>query len=144
MAIVSRLSVDKAKSVKKAVKRGLTQRLRERVGMGDSSGSDSSDSESESGDEASKKKLKDGDETLKGDGNRELAESEEKSRGRSRKKRVPEGDIEMSPVETPKKSGFQIQISNLEQSMPADAVLGKEGAQDVRAINHFPVLNSCL
>ncbi|KAF9220570.1 DUF21-domain-containing protein [Gyrodon lividus] len=46
MAIVSRFSVEKAASVKKVAKRTLTQRLRERVGMGDSSdSSDSSDDE---------------------------------------------------------------------------------------------------
>ncbi|KAF7760876.1 hypothetical protein Agabi119p4_10285 [Agaricus bisporus var. burnettii] len=54
MAIVSRYSVEKAQSVKKAVKRGLTQRLRARVGMGESdspstSSSSSSDDESDSG-----------------------------------------------------------------------------------------------
>ncbi|RXW20056.1 hypothetical protein EST38_g5808 [Candolleomyces aberdarensis] len=47
MAIVSRFSVEKAASAKKAVKRGLTQRLRERVGMGDSDSSSSSSSSSE-------------------------------------------------------------------------------------------------
>ncbi|KAH9946596.1 DUF21-domain-containing protein [Amylocystis lapponica] len=48
IAIVSRFSVERAASVKQAVKRGLTQRLLGRVGMGDSdSGSDSSDSDDE-------------------------------------------------------------------------------------------------
>ena len=50
MAIVSRFTVDQAVSVKKAVKRGLTQRLRDRVGMGDSD-SNSSLSSSDSEDE---------------------------------------------------------------------------------------------
>jgi metal transporter CNNM len=72
MAIVSRFSVAKAESVKKAVKRGLTQRLRERVGMGDSSGE-----EGEEGGKEGKGKEDEGDgdtstsgdgETLKGDG----------------------------------------------------------------------------
>ncbi|KAF8888401.1 hypothetical protein CPB84DRAFT_1786278 [Gymnopilus junonius] len=48
MAIVSRFSVEKAASVKKAVKLGLTQRLRKRVGMGDSSDSDTDSSDDES------------------------------------------------------------------------------------------------
>jgi metal transporter CNNM len=43
IAIASRISVEKAVSVK-VVKRGLTQRLRDRVGMGES---DSSDEEGE-------------------------------------------------------------------------------------------------
>lgn len=47
MAIVSRLSVDKAKSVKKAVKQSLTQRIRQKVGISDDSSSSSSSSESE-------------------------------------------------------------------------------------------------
>ena len=44
MAIVSRFSVEKAKSVKKAVKQSLTQRIRQTVGISDDS---SSSSESE-------------------------------------------------------------------------------------------------
>ena len=50
MAIVSRFSVEKAKSVQQEVKKGLTQRLKDRVGMGDSSSSSESSSD-ESGDE---------------------------------------------------------------------------------------------
>jgi len=51
MAIVSRFSVEKAKSVKKAVKRGLTQRIRQSVGISDDSdsSSDSGDSEDDTG-----------------------------------------------------------------------------------------------
>ncbi len=51
IAIVSRISVDKAASVKQAIKKGLTKRLKETI-MGDSSSStsdSSSDSESEEG-----------------------------------------------------------------------------------------------
>lgn len=40
MAIVSRLSIEKAASVKKVVKRGLTQRIKSSVGISDSSDSD--------------------------------------------------------------------------------------------------------
>ena len=47
MAIVSRFSVEKAKSFKKAVKHGLTQRIRQTVGISDDSSSSSSSSESE-------------------------------------------------------------------------------------------------
>src|ERR1700722_11147436 len=49
IVIVSRFSVEKAASVKKAAKRGLTQRLRERVGMGDTDSSSSSSSDEENG-----------------------------------------------------------------------------------------------
>ncbi|KAF9444552.1 DUF21-domain-containing protein [Macrolepiota fuliginosa MF-IS2] len=49
MAIVSRYSVEKAQSVKTAVKRGLTQRLRARVGMDPDSSSSSSDEGTDSG-----------------------------------------------------------------------------------------------
>ena len=48
MAIVSRFSVSKAKSVKKAAKQSLTQRIRQRVGISDDSGSSSSTSSSSS------------------------------------------------------------------------------------------------
>lgn len=94
MAIVSRLSVEKAASVKKVVKRGLTQRLRDRVRMGDTdSSSSSSDDEDEKVKVKERKKTKktklrdvekalegetavsdddmDGEATLKGDGTRE-------------------------------------------------------------------------
>ena len=51
MAIVSRFGVDKAKSVKKAAKQSLTQRIRQKVGISDDSGSssESEDSEGEAG-----------------------------------------------------------------------------------------------
>ena len=51
MAIVSRFSAAKAKSVKKAVKQGLTQRIRQTVGISDdsSSSSEGEDSEDEAG-----------------------------------------------------------------------------------------------
>ena len=63
MAIVSRFGVGKAKSVKKAVKQSLTQRIRQKVGMPDDSGSssESEDSEDETGSTgtgASKPKLR--------------------------------------------------------------------------------------
>ncbi|KNZ82305.1 Protein MAM3 [Termitomyces sp. J132] len=127
MAIVSRFSVEKASRiltllsmpnacVKKAAKRSLTQRLRMRVGMGDS---DSSDDEKdvESGAGSDRK--------LSG-----VEEVEEKGQG-----------VETMVVEEPKKttrSSFQLpraaasmaSMSGLEQSMPADAVLGKEGAKE--------------
>jgi metal transporter CNNM len=47
MAIVSRFSVERAKSVKKAVKQSLTQRIRQTVGISDDSGSSSESEDSE-------------------------------------------------------------------------------------------------
>ena len=49
MAIVSRFSVERAESVKKAVKQSLTQRIRQTVEISDDSGSisESEDSENE-------------------------------------------------------------------------------------------------
>ncbi|KAF8830058.1 hypothetical protein HHX47_DHR2000685 [Lentinula edodes] len=125
-----------AASVKKAVKHSLTQRLRERV-MGDSS--DSSDDEKEKDPRFEKKfrrrrKIKnieerseDGEDTLKG-------EHTDDSTSRSHIK-CPIDDNEDRPKS--RRSSFQLSraaaglasISNLEQSMPADAVLAKEGAE---------------
>ena len=47
MAIVSRFSVEKAKSVKKAVKQSLTERIRQTVGISDDSSSSSESEDSE-------------------------------------------------------------------------------------------------
>ncbi|KAF5378150.1 hypothetical protein D9615_007632 [Tricholomella constricta] len=167
MAIVSRFSVDKAASVKKAVKRGLTQRLRERVGMGDS---DSSDEEKDIEGSAKIAGVKEGDEaTLRDDGvldkdfahslpayNQTLNSRAPKSfRGRSRIMRTVSAGretVEMEDTEKQEqglegkneegrrasKSGFQLPKAaagmasrfTLEQSMPADAVLAKENADE--------------
>lgn len=159
-----------AASVKKAVKRGLTQRLRERVGMGDS---DSSDEEKES----VEKKNKDAEEaTLEGDGIWEkdyapgTARSSKKktSRGQGKPARSASGarDIELgviddhketieegkktgrSTFQLPKAAASMVSMSMLEQSMPADAVLAKEGAEEVRCLPQilpvYFVLKSCI
>ncbi len=55
IAIVSRFSVERAVSVKAAVKSGLTQRIRNHVGMGDSDSSSASSSDSESDTESGKR-----------------------------------------------------------------------------------------
>ena len=47
MVIVSRFSVELAKSVKKAIKQSLTQRIRQTVGISDDSGSSSESDDSE-------------------------------------------------------------------------------------------------
>ncbi|KAJ6541667.1 hypothetical protein B0H19DRAFT_1174110 [Mycena capillaripes] len=174
MAIVSRFSVDKAASVKKAVKRGLTQRLRERVGMGDSDSSDEEEKEKEkdSKHHARRKKVKDIEEgieeefegdTLGGDahananvnghgnlnGNPVFEQDfAAPNRGRGggpgaagpgRTKegsRDREKDLDGAPksrrtsFQLPRVAAGMTSMSMLEQSMPADAVLGKAGAEE--------------
>lgn len=149
--------------MKKAVKRGLTQRLRERVGMGDTD-SDTESSDEEKGknfvtEKKTRRKLlgghkrskdieegtEDG-ETMKdaespgamaelGMEGRDSMEVDEKGhgdevKGAAQKKGASE-DGKRGRI-----SGFQLpsgmtSMSMLEQSMPADAVLAKEGAAEV-------------
>ena len=175
MAIVSRLSVEKAQSVKKVAKRGLTQRLRERVGMGDSgSSSESSEDESESeeggkkkkrgrrkkvkGDEKEKKEKEkedstppfapndmDGEATLLGEpaagGTISEKDFAAASPGLSKVKSAGT-DLEMGVVANKDKTKRSSSVKHgrfgscgLEQMMPADAVLGKEGAEDVSMLS---------
>ncbi|KAF7347244.1 CNNM transmembrane domain-containing protein [Mycena venus] len=176
MAIVSRFSMEKAASVKKVVKRGLTQRLRERVGMGDSDSSD--EEEKESKHNARKKKVKDieegieedfegdtlGDdvypngsgnghlnENANGTGNNRVVEKDfsptrgrgggvagrmaatkEGSRSRDRENLKDDGvpKSRRTSFQLPRAAAGMTSMSMLEQSMPADAVLGKEGAEE--------------
>lgn len=151
MAIVSRFSVEKAASVKKAVKRGLTQRLRERVGMGDS------ESDSEAGEDDNNyslrtmktrtqrsilTKLKNGD-LEEGTENDDVTLPINKADKSEPKEEViaspdisknGEGSKKTSRTRTsfqlPKVASAMTSISNLEQSMPADAVLAKAGAAE--------------
>lgn len=125
MAIVSRFSVEKAASVKKAVKRGLTQRLRERVGMGDS---DSSDDEK--------------DVEANGNGRLSRVQEHEEDDGVYEKdfaKHNPPAYTEDSSTprkprsirgRLPRAAASMASMSMLEQSMPADAVLAKEDANE--------------
>lgn len=168
MAIVSRFSMDQAVSVKKAVKRGLTQRLKDRVGMGDSDSSSSSSSDSEDDETSTKGSpvlrrkpfsrvfTKDDSDsehstTVKSDGQaepdvREVGSSTGKRSfrvgGGKRKKKT--NDIEMGiaeEAEGAKSSSSKVRMGNLtlpkasfgrwEQNMPADAVLTKQGADEV-------------
>ncbi|KAF9005221.1 hypothetical protein BDQ17DRAFT_1354066 [Cyathus striatus] len=153
MAIVSRFSKEKAASVKKAVKRGLAQRFRERVGMGDSSDSDSDSEKDSSGDEKSsgkaRKKRSAHRRLISSLRNRDIEEGTED--GETLKEEAPShSPIEIEPNlksqrkitivdsedgKRSKRTSFQIPrpsvgISGLEQSMPADAVLAKEGAEE--------------
>lgn len=123
MAIVSRFSVEKATSVKKVAKRTLTQRLRQSVGISDSTdSSDSSDEEgsnsrhnasAEDGKERSKGvSLVDGSEaeaTIQGDVTAGLNDAEKEVQGpsngerngvRSKQRHQPrKRDLEAGPVE---------------------------------------------
>jgi len=155
-----------AASVKKAVKRGLTQRLRARVKMGDT------DSDTDSGEEdkvfntnrKSRKhdkfkdalRLKDLNENNStNDAVTDWTEAQnnlvwsvhdaEKSGQQSAAIPVTEGDskiTEKDEVKKNKHTAFQLpklgsgmtSMSNLEQSMPADAVLNKESAAKVLEI----------
>ncbi|KAJ6520542.1 hypothetical protein C8R45DRAFT_955523 [Mycena sanguinolenta] len=163
MAIVSRFSAEKAASVKKAVKRGLTQRLRERVGMGDSDSSDEEEKEKEKTSKHNtrkKKKVKDIEEGIEEDfegdtlgddaypngngyanGNRPLErESSLTTRGRGgaivgRTTKESSRDRDKDGTPKSRRTSFQLpagmtSMSMLEQSMPADAVLGKAGAEE--------------
>ncbi|KAG6833290.1 hypothetical protein H0H87_008922 [Tephrocybe sp. NHM501043] len=160
MAIVGRFSVEKAISVKKAVKRGLTQRLRERVGMGDSDSSDEEkDEEKEIEGNGKLDDVKEAEEaTLRDDGATEhdlvsqgkTVSRRKPSRGRSRiiattpSNPLPTDEKDLNADEAfddgtkksprssfhlPRTAASMVSMSALEQSMPADAVLGKEGAE---------------
>lgn len=154
MAIVSRFSVEKAKSVKKAVKRGLTQRLREKVGMSDGDSTESETDEEEEEESQSKssktRNRKDAEATSKSDGVREKDfategssgdTKAEKEKSKSRKKSKRDGeDVEIGDVKGDedaekiqgRKTMFQMtNLNGREQSMPADAALTKESANEV-------------
>ncbi|KAH9987909.1 hypothetical protein BJV74DRAFT_963704 [Russula compacta] len=161
MAIVTRTSIDKASSLKKVVKKGITQRIKNRVGISDSS-SDSSSDETPQNSRHKRRTIisvrrntsedSDGTGTLpseatsdKDQGGR--AFSFRKKRKRS-KKRVRQEDVEMGVVkpgsqteseskleggQSQSKKASLVQFAmtpGLEQSMPADAVLTKEGANE--------------
>ncbi|KAK0212606.1 DUF21-domain-containing protein [Desarmillaria ectypa] len=128
MAIVSRFSVEKAQSVKKAVtgKRGLTRRFLERVGMGDSSEESGEEIDNHSGADETLR----GD-TLKGDGILEkdfaTEEAGKKRQGGRKKRKNVDDDVELGNLEG--KKGLTSMLA-LEQTMPADAVLAKERAEE--------------
>ncbi|KAJ7647586.1 DUF21-domain-containing protein [Roridomyces roridus] len=122
IAIVSRFSVEKAKSVKKAVKRGMTQRLREKVGLGDSSDSDSSDDEDEGTTTAAEG-------SSKGD---DAAGVVVKDYAADPEAGVPvKGSRSRRGSKEAGERGMSFAMTGLEQSMPADAALGKAGADEL-------------
>lgn len=156
MAIVSRFSVEKAASVKKVAKRSLTQRLRERVGMGDSSDEDDDSKEKDNtqnnNEEWASQEIScadeldvDGQSTLRGDDKDSAIHIPQRAvrtgrgRGRPSQRGRVRRDIEMGiikeqadPNDTAKEKKLRIprSASALEQSIPDDAVLTKEGAED--------------
>lgn len=156
MAIVSRFSVEKATSVKKVAKRSLTQRLRERVGMGDSSDEDEDGKEKDNTKNKDEGKASqeiscadeldaDGQSTLRGDDKDSAIHIPQRAvrtgrgRGRPSQRGRVRRDIEMGIIkeqaaqnDTGKEKKLRIprSASALEQSIPDDAVLTKEGAED--------------
>ncbi|KAF9072391.1 hypothetical protein BDP27DRAFT_1320381 [Rhodocollybia butyracea] len=158
MAIVSRFSREKAASVKKVVKQSLTRRLRERV-LGDSDSSDEEKEPSNEEKITRRRKIKDIEEGSE-DGEATLKSERPdgfSSRTISRSNASIGPDItditaadftaiDKELVVTPgngtrpksRRTSFQLSraavgmtsISNLEQSMPADAVLAKEDAEE--------------
>ncbi|EIW77793.1 DUF21-domain-containing protein [Coniophora puteana RWD-64-598 SS2] len=144
MAIVSRYSEEKAASVKKVVKRTLTQRLRERVGLDSDSSSDEDEATEYTEGDADNKSIKGREVTFAepmgngiGDpqrndgvvehdyahGPRRTNSARGRGRGRPRVRAQRQPDLEMGvmkPIKGP-----------AEQSMPADAVLAKKGAEQL-------------
>ncbi|KAI5119681.1 hypothetical protein M0805_009625 [Coniferiporia weirii] len=150
LAIISRLSVDRAQSVKKAVRKGLTQRLLGALHGDSSSDTDDDNSEDEEVDTAvgSDKKGDScvGDSTSTGDDaadrendSKKIKFEEERGGLRGRKKRKnnkrnSQGDLEKGDQEEEaKRNKERIRKPALEQRMPADAVLSKANAEEYLA-----------
>lgn len=183
--------MNQAASVKREVKQGLTQRLRQRVGMGDTDSDTSSDSDDsdatalkKAGGEAVVPKKKwgsrrrglmgrtiskgsskgstrdveegaegDGDagsETVKDEGSQRGGDEKEKGSEKEKNKEGMEGKDMGTSTITPaahvkkmaeRKRGTTVVggLSQLEQSMPADAVLAKAGAAEVRCVMSWTV-----
>lgn len=171
MAIVTRTSVAKASSLKKAVKKSITQRIKSRVGISDSS-SDGSDDEPQrsrrkpqktlrimersDASEDSVTRVSDRDGTLASEATSDKDEgghsfSFRRKRKRN-KKRTRLEDVELGVVKPEPHSGSEPNPEDihsqpkrpnlaqfaltpgLEQNMPADAVLAKEGANEVSQV----------
>ncbi|RPD63797.1 DUF21-domain-containing protein [Lentinus tigrinus ALCF2SS1-6] len=139
MAIVGRFSVEKAKSVQQEVKKGLTQRLKDRVGMGDSSDSDS-DSDESGSEAAASASASDREATLRGDkpdGKKKHHRWGKKNKKRKSKDAEGKDDVEMGDLqkETQRQGAISTGIAKAlsigrEQSLPDDAVLGLQQADD--------------
>jgi len=158
-----------AASVKKAVKRGLTQRLRARVGMGDTDSDTNSDEDEKTYSVGQKKRrrnihqTKDSSENIATDGPSDTAGNLEKAMGtpNSGEKTLQESDVvcivdgdqkhikeegkrgKTTAFQLPKIASGMTSMSMLEQSMPADAVLTKEGAAEVLKKKILLLCSSC-
>lgn len=113
MAIVSRFSVEQAKVVKEAVKTGLMQKSKKSVGMSDSEDEAEIDTDDE----------QDG-LSAKGQDEKTPTLPEQVT------EKVP-GGIYNQGDNTKNDKDVVTKPQRLEQSMPADAVLGKDGAAEV-------------
>jgi metal transporter CNNM len=141
MAIVSRFSEERAQSVQHEVKKGLTQRLMERVGMGDSESDTDGDSDSE---------VTDGDGSATGSTNGSVKKKGWKMSFRKKSKKSITADVEKGdtsanheksadegddtqPTEPtlPQSVWAKLLATGREQAMPDDAVLAKADAKDV-------------
>ncbi|KAI0789098.1 hypothetical protein C8Q75DRAFT_170844 [Abortiporus biennis] len=158
IAIVSRFSQEKAMSVKHEVKKGLTRRLKDRVGMGDSSSSSSSDSSS---DESDGETVGSSPTATNGDGEKDVdsgVKGRVKRRWRKARKHkkkdgkhdidvekadggdgVGAGEKESSPEEKENKEKEDVKTHGTwsvvtsigrEQNLPDDAVLAKDGVKE--------------
>ncbi|KIK68906.1 hypothetical protein GYMLUDRAFT_34910 [Collybiopsis luxurians FD-317 M1] len=132
IAIVSRFSVEKAKSVKQAVKQTFTQRLKQRVGIDGDSSDSSSDSSSESDIEGSstkskrrsfRKRFKRGEKRSKEEVDKDATLKGESDLGQPEPEQVEMRKVVSGP------GAFG--ISKLEANMPADAVLTSDGAAEL-------------
>jgi len=142
VAVVSRMAIEKAASVKAEVKKSLTRKLKDRIGIDDS---DSSSSESDS--EKSETGEDDKDATLRGDG-----KSKRSWRRKKKSKKSAENEADTSEakadlgnaekgqsrgneqMKSDSKGGLAVTWAKVasngrEQSMPDDAVLAKDGAK---------------
>lgn len=141
--------------MKREVKQGLTQRLRQRVGMGDTDSDTDSDDEKK-GQTVARKKWGGRRRLIGGSsskGARDIEEGNEDSdtikESRSSgyeldAQRVDEKEVEakddngVGKKSTERRKSMVAGLSVLEQSMPADAVLAKAGAAEVKlAFNNF-------
>ncbi|THH00799.1 hypothetical protein EW026_g1787 [Hermanssonia centrifuga] len=136
MAVISRFGEEKAASIKHQVKKGLTQRLLERVGMADSS---DSDSDSDTDDEA---------EGQEGGGSASGSLKRNWRKSFRQKRKNPSTDAEQgevvngtiqgeraagpeeSELEMPRSTWEKLMGRGREQNMPDDAVLAKEEAKE--------------
>jgi metal transporter CNNM len=132
--------------VKREVKQGLTQRLRQRVGMGDTDSDTDSDDEKK-GETVARKKWGGRRRLIGGSsskGARDIEEGNEdsdtiKESRSSDSQRVEDKEAEVKDdngagkKSTERRRSMVAGLSVLEQSMPADAVLAKAGAAEVKS-----------